>query len=151
MRAFFTTTVRRADEIFRFGFTNLYEFGGINGVCFTDRQLDARDGFTGEVTICLEIPDDVFSRWEWVEDGEGLGFRLSLIPADVLKQLGKPQIYDDEFAGISRRDMVQAIKRWEQQGDWQPAQQLREAMEFFDRIGWLTPVKIQEQGGLSVK
>jgi hypothetical protein len=151
MRAFFTTTVRRADDIFRSGFTNLYEFGGINGVCFTDRQLDARDGFVGEVTLYLEIPDDVFSRWEWVEDGGGLGLRLSLIPADVLNQLGRPQVYDHAFAGMSRRDMVQAIKGWEQQGDWQPAHQLREAMEFLDRIGWLTPVKVQEQRGLSVE
>jgi hypothetical protein len=149
MRAFFTSTVRRADDIFRFGFTNLYEFGGINGVCFTDRQLAAADGFEGEVTLCLEIPDDVFSRWEWVEDEQS--FRLSLIPADVLNQLGKPQIYDHEFAGTSRREMVQAIKRWEQKADWRPAHEMREAMEFFDRIGWLTPVKVQEQGGLRVK
>ena len=66
MRAFFTTTVRRADDIFRSGFTNLYEFGGINGVCFTDRQLDARDGFVGEpsgeiaIASCVEALSRVF-------------------------------------------------------------------------------------------
>ena len=148
MRAFFTTTIRRADDIFQGGFTNLYKCGGVEGVYFADRQRGAADGFLGEVTLCLDVPDEVFSRWEWFEHEQG--YRLSLIPADVLNQLGKPQVYDHDLAGISRRDMVQAIKRWEQRGDWEPAQRLREAMEFFDRIGWLTTVKIQEQGGLSV-
>jgi hypothetical protein len=149
MRAFFTTTVRRADDIFQGGFTNLYEFRGVEGVYFADRQLGAADGFLGQVTLCLDVPDEVFSRWEWFEHEQG--YRLSLIPADVLNQLGKPQVYDHDLAGISRRDMVEAIRGWEQQADWQAADELRESMKFFDRIGWLTPVKVQEQSGLNVE
>jgi hypothetical protein len=37
MRAFVTTTVRQADDIFQGGFTNLYEFSGVEGVYFADR------------------------------------------------------------------------------------------------------------------
>ena len=101
-----------------------------------------------------------------------------------MNQFGRPQVYDHEFAGISRRDMVQAAKKLEDDGygsldddakrgeckqlgeegerqakaraadrqsSKQHAQKMREAMAFFDRIGWLTPVRVQEQGGLSVE
>ena len=34
---FFTTRIAIADAIFRDGFTDIYEFGGCEGVYFTDR------------------------------------------------------------------------------------------------------------------
>ena len=66
---FFTTRIAIADAIFRDGFTDIYEFGGCEGVYFADRQLDVNDGFEVDVTLCMDAPDEVFERHEVIEDG----------------------------------------------------------------------------------
>ena len=60
MRVYFTTGAARAEEILREGFNDLYEEFGRRGVYFADRPLDDNDGFAGEVTLCLDVPADVF-------------------------------------------------------------------------------------------
>jgi hypothetical protein len=111
---FFTTTVSTADAIFRDCFTDIYEFSGCEGVCFADRQLDVNDGFEGDVTLCMDAPDEVFERHEVIEDGAPPGYgRRALIPAVVLNQIGKPKVYDHYFAGCSRRDMLRVIRQKE--------------------------------------
>jgi hypothetical protein len=146
MRVYFTTTVARTELIFQEGFTDLYDFGGMRGVWFADRRLDGNEGFAGDVTFCLDVPDRDFERYEWVEDGGGPGYRHVLLPAAVLNRLGGPKVYDHLFAGCSCKQMVQAIRRKEQKGGsgYPSAEEMRSAMEFFDRIGWLTPLKLRE-------
>ena len=151
MRRFFTTRVATADAIFRDGFTDIYEFGGCEGVYFADRQLDVNDGFEGDVTLCMDAPDEVFERHEVIEDGAPPGYgRRALIPAVVLNQIGKPKVYDHYFAGCSRRDMLRVIRQREaanHQDGCPSVQDMRSAIEFFDRIGWLTPLKLSEAKG----
>jgi hypothetical protein len=147
MRGYLTTTVATVDAIFRDGFVDLYEFGGVRGVWLADHQLGINDGFEGPVTICLEVPNAVFERHEWVEEHPA-SYRLSLIPAAILNGLGKPQVYDHLFAGAFRVQVIRAIRRREQAGitGGSPSlQDLRDAIAFLDRIGWLTPVKVQEE------
>jgi hypothetical protein len=151
MRVYLTTTVATADAIFRDGWTNLHEDCGKVGVHLADAQLGPNDGFCGPLTLCLDVPEDMFRRYE-VEEA-GLGYRYAIVPAEALNGLGvKPQVYDHEYAGESRRDFLQAIRAWDRAGKRQGdleirkhVQQMRDAFDFFDRIGWLTPVKLSEQ------
>jgi hypothetical protein len=90
-------------------------------------------------------------------------YRYAVIPAARLNEIGKPQVYDHEYAGSSRRVLLQAAEGWEghadeiekaaAEKDWEKraaqvrrnAKRLRDAIAFLDRIGWLTPVKLQEE------
>jgi hypothetical protein len=85
-------------------------------------------GTGGEVTLCAEVPEDTFRALEIRQstrpgpraeaarrhpgdpDPKGHEFiRLgyAIIPAEVLNRQGRPQIYDHEQAGSSRRHLVQ--------------------------------------------
>jgi hypothetical protein len=130
--------------MFANGFTDLClpEYG--SGVLLADRQLDANEGFEGELTLCLDVPDAVFERYEWFEEGGGPGYRLSLIPAGVVNSLGKPAVYDHDFAGCSRRQLLQTMRR----AEGEHAARIRRAVAFLDEIGWLTPLKLRESAGL---
>src|SRR5262249_21545207 len=90
MRVFLTTSVSEADRIFQEGFTDRHYFGedGV-GVFLSDTPLDANDGFKGPVTLCLEIPDDVFKRHE--REDAGAGFRYAIPPAALVNGLGPPR------------------------------------------------------------
>jgi hypothetical protein len=98
MRVYMTTTVPEADAIFRRfqggdgGYRDLHKFAGYTGVWFADRRLDANDGFDDPLTLCQEVPDDVFARYEW--GNWSPGYRAALIPAEVLNRLGAPAVYD---------------------------------------------------------
>jgi hypothetical protein len=145
MQVYYTTTEDRARTILLEGFADMYEFGGREGVWLSDCQLDANDGFDGPVTLCIDVPDEEFTKYEFVE--EGRGHRISLMPAHVLNRIGKPEVYDHEYLGNSRAEMVQSIREWEsgEEGSDDPlAKELRSAMKFFDDIGWLTPVKLRQ-------
>jgi hypothetical protein len=41
------------------------------------------------------------------------GYRMALIPAVDLNKIGKPQVYDHFYAGISRRELLKAAELWE--------------------------------------
>jgi hypothetical protein len=72
----------------------------------------------------------------------GCGYLEAAISAHVLNRLGRPQVYDHLFAGGSRRQLVRRIRARERAGflgGCPSVQDLREAMAFLDRIGWLTP------------
>lgn len=61
------------------------------GVWVSSEPLDCNSGAFGDEVLTLEIPDDLFSRYEWVEEGKG--YRESLIPAAMLNAIGRPEIY----------------------------------------------------------
>src|SRR5262245_6507941 len=110
MRMYFTTTIARTKEIWRNGWRDSFddEFG-MQGVWFASEPLDANDGVEGDVVLCMEISEEDFRPHE-VEDPIHW-YGRALIPADVLNRIGKPQVYDHEYAGISRRDLLGSI-RW---------------------------------------
>jgi hypothetical protein len=102
-------------EIFAEGFRDLHEEFGRKGVYVSTQQLDASDGFEGAVTLCLDMPDDVLAQYDVTDDlQKASGYHIALVPAEVLHGLGKPAVYDHEWAGPNRRDLVQAIRRLEQ-------------------------------------
>jgi hypothetical protein len=70
----------------------------------------------------------------------------AIIPAEVLNRHGRPQLYDHEYADSSRRALLQAVDGWEKAGRPHHAAGMRAAIAFFDRIGWLTPVRLREEG-----
>jgi hypothetical protein len=110
------------------------------------KPLGCNEGFLGEVTLCLDVPEEELQRFDVTDElQEASGYRLALLPAELLNRIGKPQMYDHLFAGVSRRDMLRNIRQAEGRGDDPSGQMLRQAFEFFDRIGWLTPLKLREQ------
>ena len=145
VRVYLTTTVPVVESILQEGFTDLHEFAGLSGVYMADCKLNANDGWPGEMTLCLDVPEDVFQRYEIVE--ELLGYRYAIIPATLLNRIGRSQIYDHEYAGTSRRDLLRACQRWRRSGSPAASAKAAEmcaAMAVFDRIGWLTPLKQHE-------
>jgi hypothetical protein len=147
MRCYLTTTAAECKAIWKDGYRDFHAFVGMKGVWWASCQLNASDGFDGPAVLCLEIPEDVFARYECA--GFILGHcRTSIIPAGVLNGIGKPQVYDYmHIAGMSRRDLVHIIRRREEAGTADSdsmVQMLREAIDFFDTIGWLTPLKVRE-------
>jgi hypothetical protein len=107
------------------------------------------------VTLCLDVPESVFAEHDVTDEiQKEMGYHLALIPAAELNRLGAPRVYDHFYAGSSRRELVQASRMWqegteewkqEDEAQRQHAQEMRDAIAFFDRIGWLTPVKLQEE------
>jgi hypothetical protein len=108
MRSYFTATVAVAVAILHEGFTDFYEFAGMAGAWLINRALGANEGFEGPVTLCPDVPDEEFRRYEAVEDGGGPGYRMALVPAAALNRLGRPAVYDHAFAGRSRRESLRA-------------------------------------------
>jgi hypothetical protein len=170
MRCYFTTTVAKTEAIWREGWIDLYAEFGLEGVYFSTIPLDVNDGFEGDVTLCLDVLDDAFDQYDVTDElQKANGYRLFLVPAKTLNQIGHPKVYDHEYAGCSRRELLQSSRRWEAAADepgaepWkgesteaetlrrvaamrQHASEMRHAIEFFDRIGWLTPLNLQQQG-----
>lgn len=54
------------------------------GVWVSNVPLDANEGAVGEALMEVEIPEELFVRFEWVEDGKP--YRESLIPATLLNE-----------------------------------------------------------------
>jgi hypothetical protein len=68
-----------------------------SGVWVADVPVDANEGAKGDVVLTLEIPTEVFTQYEWVDEGaEDKTYREALIPASILNSYGRPQICTDE-------------------------------------------------------
>jgi hypothetical protein len=129
----------------------VYEEFGMQGVYFVPMPLDERSILVhilkGPVMLCLDVPEALFVEYEVTDDFIiEAGYRLALIPAEALSPLGPPMVYNHDYAGSSRWDLVQVIRRWEgADAGADKAQELRDVMTFLDGIGWLTPVRLQEE------
>jgi hypothetical protein len=148
MRVFVTTTVQIARETLKNGFTGRYSLGEHSGVYVGERVLDIKDGFDGQVTLCVNIPVGVFNCHEEIEGEPDSSHEIrtgrALIPAAVLNQFDPPQLYDHEYAGLSRRELLQAIDR-APFGEPSPRKAMKEAFDFFEEVGWMAPVRLQEE------
>ena len=97
MRAYLTTTAAKAQSILTVGYDDPDQFDGRAGNWLGDRPLSVFDGFAGDVTLRLDIADDVFRQYEVPDDD--LGFRQALVPADVLNGLTPPRVIDPDAEG----------------------------------------------------
>jgi hypothetical protein len=148
-RVYVTTTADFAKVIWTQGFPNLHEKSGTLGVYVTGAPVDVNDGVKGDVVLCLDIPEEVFRKYDVSDELQPYG--LALVPPEVLNHYGKPKLYDYKWAGMSRRELLAAARRWEKaekraERARDHGRKIREAMEFLDSVGWLTPLKLQEQG-----
>jgi len=58
------------------------------GVWLSDRPLDINEGADGDRLLSIDIPEEIFKKWEWLEDGKP--YREALIPAQVVNTYGPP-------------------------------------------------------------
>jgi hypothetical protein len=165
MRLFVTVADASADAILLDGWTDTYSLGSVNGVHLSDCPLDYRHGFFDPVVLCVEVAEDAFERYEQVNekrpapkyvpgipflplDAPPAAYRYAIIPAAVLNQIGKPQLYDQEYARCSRKEVLLAIRDWEGRTDPQAltlVRSMRESLEFLDRHDWRTPLRLREE------
>jgi hypothetical protein len=133
-------------------------------------------GPEGDTVLCADVPEEVFRALEVQEstqgitkeeedrikeggpEPEGLEYQrmgYAMIPADVLSQYGRPQLYDHEYGGSSRRELLRAMQVWKagaaEAADEvsracreRKAQSIRDAVAFFDKVGWQTPLSLRE-------
>jgi hypothetical protein len=126
-------------------------------------------GPDGNTTLCTDLPAGIFRARERQEstrsltaeefarfekDGvwpDGLEYQYmgyAIIPADVLNQYGPPRLWDHEYSGMSRKELLDAAARWGQEhspGCQEKAKELRAAVAFFDRVGWSTALCLTEE------
>lgn len=147
-RVYYTTDLERTRHIFASGWCDWYAEFGMEGVYLATNPLDVNDGFAGDITLCLDVPEDLFRQYDVTDEPqEASGYRMALVPAAELNRLGKPQVYDHVYAGCSRRDLLRAIERCEAGGgvaSFQHGNDIREAIALFDQIGWRTPLRLRE-------
>jgi hypothetical protein len=165
MRVFVTVPDATADTILLDGWTDRDSLRGVNGVHLSDCPLDYRHGFFDAVVLYQEVPEDMFERHERVDEKPpeqkyvpGIPFlpldeppgpyRYAIIPAAVLNQIGKPQLFDHEYARCSRKEVLEAIRDWDGRTHPQAlalVRSMRDSLEFLDRHGWRTPLRVQEE------
>jgi hypothetical protein len=131
-------------------------------------------GTNGDTVLCLDVPEELFRKFEVSEgtrqltDDEAKHYYATgempeylecrtmgyaIIPAAELNQHGKPKVFDQKFSGSTRHEMLKAIRAWEEaqaategstEGCVRHIQAMRDAVEFFDAIGWQTPLSLRE-------
>jgi hypothetical protein len=99
MRAFHRTTLAAARAIVAGGFVDGTDRYGTNqefsGVWLSSHPIDANEGARGDALLSIEIPDELFQEFEWVEV-ERTRFREALIPAEQLNRFGRPVLEKEE-------------------------------------------------------
>lgn len=93
-----------ADAILREGFRDgryvVPGIGPMQGIFVSaDWPLDVNEGADGDVVLALEIPAELFERYEWVEVDKG--YREALIPARDLNGFPLVRLTDDEIDELS--------------------------------------------------
>jgi hypothetical protein len=153
IRGYLTASYTQTLVALRDGWADWYEEFGRRGVYLATRPLDANDGFAGDVTLCLDVPAILFTRFEVTDEvQEAGGYRMALIPAADLNAIGRGQVYSHTYLGLSRRDLVRAIagcKESSQSGvisgfeERRQVNEMKEAMGLFDLIGWTKPLELK--------
>lgn len=106
---------QHADAIERDGFRDGYKLatseGGdaleFRGVWVsTEWPLDENEGAHGSTVLALDIPEEVFVEYEWVEEDKT--YREAMIPAANLNEHGSTlrRLSDDEVEALT-------VKRWD--------------------------------------
>ena len=100
MRLFHIANIANAEAILKDGFRDVmgYHYAGQEwtGVWVSSEPLDwSQRQYLNEANtlFAIEIPEDVISEFEWVEEGKTI--REWLIPASLLNQYGPAVVTDD--------------------------------------------------------
>jgi len=105
MRAYHRTA--HGEDILRNGFRDASGFyltsAEWTGVWLASMPLDENEGAQGNELLAVEIPDEVFEEYEWVEEGKG--YREALIRAEIVNR------YPVEAVSEEEQDAWSA-KRW---------------------------------------
>jgi hypothetical protein len=144
MRFYVTVSNDEAREIIRRGFSDKPTEYGRSGICLSSEPWGTGDGCEGDVVLCIDLSKAAYKRFGL--EIELCPYKVAIIPALALNFIGTPQVYDHRFAGMSRRDLVFAARRAEKRHteSYPKAEDIRAAIAFFDEIGWLSPLKLQE-------
>jgi hypothetical protein len=98
MHVYHRTTETAAAAILQRGFRDHTRPAGIGelvtGVWVSNRPLSGNEGAKGDTLLTLDLPDDIFEDYEWVEEGKP--YRESLLPAALLNQYGPPRLVSEE-------------------------------------------------------
>jgi hypothetical protein len=175
----------KALRVLERGFWDMHIDEGQTGVWCEDRPRDGvraapgvgviMGGPDGNTVLCTDIPDEVFTEREVSEgtrglteeemkqldagiEPEGMEYQhmgYAIIPAEILNQFGRPQLWDHNYSGGSREQLLDAISALEQsltQKDIKEndedvrrhVSEMRAGIEFLDRVGWQKPLSLRE-------
>jgi hypothetical protein len=65
------------------------------GVWFSDVPLDSNSGAGGDTVLSVEIPVELFEKYQWVEEEVVKHYREALIPAFLVNAFGPPTAFDE--------------------------------------------------------
>ena len=61
------------------------------GVWLSNKVLDINEGAARDTVLSIDIPAEVLSKYEWVEEGKP--YREFQVPASVVNRHGRPRIW----------------------------------------------------------
>lgn len=100
MKLYHATTEQAAASILSSGFRDAegtYMTRHVyRGVWLSDVPLNENEGAKGNVLLLVELPEETFVQYEWVEEGKA--YREALIPAEIINRTKSvARVLDDEF------------------------------------------------------
>jgi hypothetical protein len=66
-----------------------------SGVWLSNVPLDVNEGAKGDELIAVEVPADVFTEYEWVQE-PNFGYREALVPATIVNRYPRTLVPDEE-------------------------------------------------------
>ncbi|HVA08002.1 MAG TPA: hypothetical protein VNG12_14790 [Acidimicrobiales bacterium] len=79
-----------ADQILREGFRdaegNYLTLSTYSGVWVSDSPLTVSDGAIGDRLLSVDVPEDLFVEFEWIDESGFQGHREALVPAERLNR-----------------------------------------------------------------
>ena len=86
------------DEIlsdgFRDGHGSYMTHNEYSGVWLSNTPLDANEGAEGDQLLAVDIPEDVLTKYEWLEEGKQ--YREFLVPAEVVNSYGSARLLSED-------------------------------------------------------
>src|SRR6516165_2348302 len=72
------------------------------GVWLSNVPLDGNEGASGNVLLQVELPsEEIVADYEWIEEGEGMGYREWLIPAALINTEGKITVVEEDGEDVA--------------------------------------------------
>ena len=71
------------------------------GVFLSDVPLDCNEGAKGKDLLEIDIPEEVFVKYEWVQDE--ITYREACIPSEIVNQFGPPRLVDEDNEELPSR------------------------------------------------
>jgi hypothetical protein len=111
MRVYHRTAHREA--ILRDGFRDgTGSYGTLSehtGVFLSNIPLGIDEGPEGKDLLAVEIPEEVFAKYEWIQ--EGLGYREALVPAEIVNRYPAEPVSEQEEEAIAQERFNARVAR----------------------------------------